>query len=180
VDAPAIRPVRSSDVPALAELARRTWSDAFGHSVGPDEETVELDETRSETYFRDALREQTILVAESNDVLLGYVQFGDVDIPEVEGRPGDQELHRVYVETALHGRGLGRRLVSAALDHPRLAEANRIYLQVWERNARAIWLYQSLGFRTVGTTSFTIGGGDVVEDLVMVLDRSGASGISRP
>jgi diamine N-acetyltransferase len=169
-----IRPATPSDVPALSDLAKRTWSDAFGYSVTPDEEAVELDETRSEAYFAGALRRSTILVAEADGVLLGYVQFGDVDIREVDARSGDQELHRIYVETELHGRGLGRSLMNTALQHPRLASASRIFLQVWERNERAVRLYESLGFRTVGTTTFTIGSGEVAEDLVMVLDRDRA------
>jgi ribosomal protein S18 acetylase RimI-like enzyme len=162
-------------VPQLSKLAKRTWSDAFGHSVSPDDETVELETRRSEAYFVNALREQTILVAEGRDGLLGYVQFGDVDIPEVDVRPGDQELHRIYVETGMHGRGLGRRLMDAALEHPRLANAGRIYLAVWEKNERAIRLYESLGFQNVGTTTFTIGSGEVAEDVVMLLDRSDAA-----
>ena len=56
----------------------------------------------------------------------------------------------------------------AALRHPRLAGASRIYLTVWERNERAIRLYESVGFQIVGTTTFTIGAGEVAEDLVMV------------
>ena len=170
MDASTIRPASLSDAPALSELAKRTWSDAFGGSVSPDDEAVELENTRSEPYFIDALRETTILVAEGDGALLGYVQFGDVDIPEVEARPGDQGLHRIYVETALQGRGLGRRLLNAALQHPRLADASRIYLTVWEKNERAFRLYESFGFRTVGTTTFTIGSGEVAEDLVMLLD----------
>jgi diamine N-acetyltransferase len=169
-----VRPATLGDVPALSELAKRTWSDAFGDSVSPDDETVVLEETRSETYFVDALREDTILVAERSDALVGYVQFGDVDIPEVEVRPGDQELHRIYVETELQGRGLGRRLMNAALEHPRLADASRIFLQVWERNEPARRLYEGLGFKTVGTTTFTIGSGEVAEDLIMLLDRRDA------
>jgi diamine N-acetyltransferase len=159
-------------VTALSELARRTWADSFGSSVSPDVASAALDETRSESYFVDALRRQTILVLEQNDTLLGYVQFGDVDIPEVEARPGDGELHRVYVETGLQGQGSGRRLVNAALDHPRLADADRVYLQVWEQNERAIRLYERLGFEVVGTTTFSIGG-TIAEDLVMVLNRRG-------
>jgi ribosomal protein S18 acetylase RimI-like enzyme len=93
-----------------------------------------------------------------------------VHIPEADIRPGDQELHRVYVDTALQGRGLGRRLMDAALCHPRLAAAGRVYLQVWERNPRAIGLYESLGFQTVGATTFRIGTGELAEDLVMLLD----------
>jgi len=163
-----------SDVPALSELAKRTWSDAFGHSVSPADEAVELERTRSEAYFSANLGEKTILVAEGNHALLGYVQFGDVDLAEVEVRPGDQELHRIYVDTEFQGQGLGRRLMSSALRHPMLADARRIYLQVWERNERAIRLYESLGFRTIGTTTFTIGSGEVAEDLVMLLDRDNA------
>jgi diamine N-acetyltransferase len=171
MDAPVIRPATVDDVPALADLARRTWSDTFGSSVGPQAEAAELERTRSPAYFIDALRRDTILVSERGDELLGYVQFGDVDTPGVDVRPGDQELHRIYVETGLHGQGLGRQLVNAALENPRLAHATRIYLTVWEKNERAIRLYESVGFRSVGTVTFAIGS-ERAEDLLMLLDRS--------
>ena len=167
---PTIRPATSDDVPALADLPKRTWSDAFGSSVSAEDEAAELGETRSVTYFEDALRRDTILVAET-DVLVGYVEFGDVNIPGLEARPGDRELRRIYVETERHGRGLGRRLMNTALRHPRLANARRIYLTVWEQNERALRLYERLGFRRVGTVTFTIGS-EVAEDLLMLLDRS--------
>lgn len=169
-----IRPATLSDVPALSELAKRTWSDAFGYSVSPEDEALELEERRSETYFTDALTERTILVAVRNNALEGYVEFGDVDIPKVEVRPGDQELHRMYVETELQGQGLGRRLMNAALQHPRLADASRIFLQVWEQNEHARRLYEGLGFQTVGTTTFETGSREVGEELVMLLDRTDA------
>jgi ribosomal protein S18 acetylase RimI-like enzyme len=174
MDAPTIRAATPFDVPALSELAKRTWSDAFGDSVGAEDRAVELARTRSEAYFLDALTESTILVAEDKSgALVGYVQFGDVDIPEVDVRPADQALHRLYVDTAWQGSGLGRMLTDAALAHPRLARVDRIYLTVWEQNERALRLYETFGFRTVGRTTFTIGVGEIAEDLVMVLDRVG-------
>jgi diamine N-acetyltransferase len=166
-----IRPADGDDVPALAELASRTWSDAFGDSVAPEELAVELEEKRSAAYFDAVLRTDTILVVESSGALIGYVQFGDVNIAELESLPGDQELHRLYVATDLQGKGVGRRLTEAALRQPRLAGASHVYLQVWEANERAILLYESLGFETVGRTTFTIGSGHVTEDLVMRLER---------
>jgi len=171
VAAPTIRPATQADVPALSELAQRTWSDAFGDSVSAEDRAVEVATTRSEEYFVEALAECTILVADEDGALVGYVQFGDVDIPEVDVRPGDQALRRLYVETARQGRGLGRMLTDAALGHPRLARAGRVYVTVWEQNDRALRLYEAFGFRAVGTTSFTIGAGEVAEDLVMRLDR---------
>lgn len=166
-----IRPVTEADLPPLADLARRTWLDAFGDSVSADDAAAEAEDTRSEEYFRAALRTDTILVAEADGQLVGYVKFGEVEIPEVDAEPGDGGLHRVYVETAQHGRGIGRELMHAALSHPRLQAAPRVYLQVWEENRTAVGLYESLGFRTVGTTRVTIGTNEVGEDLVMVLER---------
>jgi diamine N-acetyltransferase len=172
---PRIRAAEPGDVPALSALAKRTWADAFGDGVSADVEASELEEGRSEAYFAGASREKTILVAEENGVLLGYVEFGDVTIPEVQARPGDQSVHRLYVETALQGRGLGRALLEAALQHPRLANASRVFLDVWDENRRAVRLYESVGFQRVGTTRFTIGA-EVMEDAVMLLDKTGATG----
>ena len=167
-----IRPALPGDVPALSELAKRTWADAFGKPLTPEDLAAELEESRSEAYFTDALNETTILLAEQDGALRGYIQLGDVEIPEVEVRPGDQGLRRLYVDTEMQGRGLGRRLIDAALDHPRLASANRIFLTVWDQNEGAMRLYGSFGFKMVGTTSVRIADKEVGEDLVMVLEKT--------
>jgi ribosomal protein S18 acetylase RimI-like enzyme len=171
-EAAAIRPATPEDIPALSELARRTWSETFGHSVSADDAESYLEATRSPYRIDEALREEVILVADANGVLLGYVQFGPVTIPEIETGPADGGLHRLYVASEAQGWGLGRRLTEAALAHPALADARRIFLSVWERNEKAIHLYESLGFRTIGTTRFTIGDA-LAEDLVMVFVRAG-------
>jgi ribosomal protein S18 acetylase RimI-like enzyme len=171
VDSLTVRPAGSGDASELSDLARRTWSDAFGDGVSAKDEASELEERRSESYFAHALGTHTILVAELNGRLLAYVEFGEVSIPEVEALPGDQELHRLYVESTLQGRGLGRALMEAALEHPRLSVASRVFLQVWDENEKALRLYESFGFQTVGTTTFTVGS-EVMEDLIMLLDKT--------
>jgi ribosomal protein S18 acetylase RimI-like enzyme len=168
-----IRPAMSSDVAALSVLAKRSWADAFANGISSEDLAAELEDGRSEAYFADALArdDRMILIAETKGVLAGYAQFGDVEIPEVETRPGDQSIHRVYVDTELQGRGIGRRLSKAALEHPRLAHASRVFLQVWDENERAVGLYKSLGFKRIGTTQFTVGT-EVMEDDVYVLDKN--------
>jgi hypothetical protein len=98
-----IRPVEERDVPALSALAARTWADAFGHTVSREEQAAEVEQTRSEKYFRAAMDSDTILVCEDGGELVGYAQFGDVGIAEADAEPGDQELRRVYVETRAPG-----------------------------------------------------------------------------
>ncbi len=160
----AIRQAAPGDVPALSALATRTWLDAFGATVSAENAAAEAAEGRSEERFRQALTERTILVADDDGVLVGYVEFDD------------GELSRLYVETALQGRGIGRALLDAALAHPRLARAERVVLQVWDENTRAVRLYESVGFRRVGTTRFAIGS-EVVEDAVFELERSALRGV---
>jgi ribosomal protein S18 acetylase RimI-like enzyme len=165
-----IRLAVAADVPALAALAARTWLDAFGGSLAPEHAAAEAETGRSEARFAAALQERTILVAEADGALVGYVELGEVDIPEADAGPEDAELHRLYVDTPVQGRGIGRALLDAALAHPRLATAPRVFLQVWEENERAVRLYERAGFRRVGSTRFTIGS-EVVEDAVLVLER---------
>jgi len=172
-----IRPMTAADVRPLSALARRSWADAFGEGISREGLAVELESSRSEGYFTAALKDErkTVLVAEDAGTLLGYVQFGEVDIPEVAPAPDDAALHRVYVDTTAQGRGIGRRLTEAALAHPRLARASRIFLQVWEANERAVRLYESVGFRRIGTTRFTIGD-EPMEDALYVRERGDGSG----
>jgi ribosomal protein S18 acetylase RimI-like enzyme len=166
-----IRRAARTDVAALADLASRTWEDEFGSSLDPDDLAVELQTRRSPEYFQAALQQTTVLVADDGGRLVGYVQFGPVDIPEVNAREGDRQLRRLYVDRVAQGRGLGRRLIKAALAHPELAAAGRVYLSVWEENDRALRLYESVGFRRVGMTTYSIGDKLIGDDLVLCLDR---------
>jgi len=165
-----IRPATTDDVDELGELAARTWMDTFGAGLAAEDAASEIEERRSARYFADALERTTLLVAEQEGGLVGYVQLGDVTFPEIAAQPEDGAIHRVYVATPLQGRGIGRALTEAALAHRRLVDAPRVYLSVWEKNERAIGLYRSFGFLPIGTTRFTVGS-EVLEDLVMVLDR---------
>jgi putative acetyltransferase len=48
------------------------------------------------------------------------------------------------------GRGGGRALLDAVLEHARLAGAHKVDLEVWTDNARAIALYATAGFEVEG------------------------------
>jgi ribosomal protein S18 acetylase RimI-like enzyme len=141
-----IRPVRESDIPALAELAERVFRDEFSAHFTPAQMDATVARSRSQQYFRQALEHETILVMYEDDRLVGYAQFGPADAPGLKVGPDDHYLHRLYVDTRLQGRGLGRTLLQAALDDAHMAAAPRIHLRVWHGNQRAIKLYEKFGF----------------------------------
>jgi ribosomal protein S18 acetylase RimI-like enzyme len=153
-----IRPVRQSEIGALADLAARTYAHAFGDEYTPEQLRREMETNRSVAYFEGALkRGNLILVDVERGRLRGYTKIGGDIFPEFEPQPGDHFLTRLYVDPDCQGQGIGRALLEAALAHPRMAEAKRVYLQVRSTNARALKLYRAAGFEIVGNTRLGVG-----------------------
>jgi RimJ/RimL family protein N-acetyltransferase len=78
----------------------------------------------------------------------------------------------IGIERSYRGRGLGRRLMTAAIDFARGQRTlSWIDLHVFVGNEPALGLYRSLGFREVGTIidRFRVDG-EVIDDVVMTLN----------
>jgi putative acetyltransferase len=56
----------------------------------------------------------------------------------------------MWIVAAARGRGGGRALLAAALDHARAGPLHKVELEVWPANARAIALYARAGFAVEG------------------------------
>ena len=81
-----IRSAQPKDIPQLAKLAQKTYSETFGHTMSIEELQKAL-EQRSEKYFLSIIDEDTVLIAEHDEQLVGFIQFGKVtndSIPETE------------------------------------------------------------------------------------------------
>jgi ribosomal protein S18 acetylase RimI-like enzyme len=174
-----IRQPDSNDVPSLAALARKTYAAAFGDSFTESDLAAHLQVRLSDTYFRGAIEEDVFFVAESGASLVGFVQFGDLRADGFPTEPGDQELRRIYVLADLHNKGIGTRLLHAALAHPRMAGASRVYLDVWERNDAARRLYERYGFEVVGSRPLVTASG-IASDADLVMVRSRPTDTKRP
>ncbi len=166
-----IREVELSNIPALSALARKTYTETFGHTFTPSDLALYLENTRSEAYFRRAIADDTILVALDGDVLIGYVQICDVTLPAQAATVNDQQLNALYVRADYQGKGIGKRLMDTALTHLRLQNAENIYLDVWDQNIKALNLYERYGFEIIGKTPVMVGSRLIGSDLVMVRRR---------
>ncbi len=60
------------------------------------------------------------------------------------------ELENIAVLPEFRRHGLGHQLLSALLEHARLQEAERIFLEVRESNLAAVRLYEAAGFEQLG------------------------------
>jgi len=164
-----IRTAEKSDARALSELATETYVEAFGHSFSAADLAAELAANVSYACFERYLAEDTILIAQAADRMVGFVQFGVPSLPVEGASAEDRELRRLYVHPSCQRRGIGTRLMDAAFAHPRLKAARNVYLDVWERNDGAQALYRRYGFDVVGTRRFEVASGIPADlDLIMV------------
>ena len=79
------------------------------------------------------------------------------DGTRIVGHAGVQETHApgvlamfVAIVAEGRGRGGGRELLGAIIDHARASGAHKLELEVWPDNAPAIALYESAGFEVEG------------------------------
>lgn len=147
------------DCAAIAVCAAKIFVDTFGHLYTPENLQHHLLEKFSAEFFTRALEAgNTILLLKQANQLIGYAKVGPLHLPVKAPIPkGAQEIHRVYIEKAFQGRGLGKALMLQILSLPRVATAAAVYLGVWEENIRAQALYAQYGFRPVGHYLYHVG-----------------------
>lgn len=158
----------TDDAAALSRLASDTFEETFGGLYRRED----LERHLVETFGPDVVKAQ--LTSDEVDIrlgfagqrMIGYAALGPVRLP-YEG-PADKtlELYRLYVRTSEQGVGVGRILFNWVLTRARERGASELCLGVWEHNDRAIAMYESRGFETVGKHTYTVGHHEDI-DLIM-------------
>ena len=152
---------------ALRAMARRCFSDTWGHGYGydPAQFAAFVDETfRADGPMAGDLTDPAIRwrVAFHGDEPVGYAKLTPLRAPAPQPLPGALELQHLYVLAEWQGRGVAARLTAWALATAAAAGAPELYLTVNERNERAKRFYRRYGFVHVGQCTFVIG--DHVDD----------------
>jgi GNAT superfamily N-acetyltransferase len=136
------------DAPAVSDIRVRSWQAAYAGLVPQDyldAMSVTADTARRRQLFTAADRVADNLVAESGEQLVGWASVGpcrDADVPLSAG-----EVWAMYAPPEQWGRGVGRALMTAALDRLRSQRRQPVYLKVLVGNDRARRFYERAGFR---------------------------------
>ena len=87
----------------------------------------------------------------------GYALAGPSGLPHADVRPGDGELKRLYVDSALQNSGWGGRLVREALAWLERDGPRTLWISVWSENFGAQRFYARHGFAKAGEYEFPVG-----------------------
>lgn len=153
-----IRPVRAEDAEAVNRIRRQPGVMEF--TMGMPSERI----AQNREFIERLGPDDHVLVAEVDGRVVGMA-----GLHVGRGRQRHAASLGIMVDEALHGRGIGRALMEALLD---LADNHlglvRVELEVFADNARAIHLYETLGFRTEGRKrKAVLRRGEFIDVLVM-------------
>ena len=148
------------DAPALAELARSSFVDAFGHIYSDADLSAFLTQTKSEAAIAAKIGDprQMLRIAERGGEMIGYCCLGldygfDFDLGERKG----VELGQLYLRGNVTGSGIGEAFVHWAIGEARLLDYDMMVLSVWQQNFGAQRFYRRFGFERIADTTFRVG-----------------------
>jgi diamine N-acetyltransferase len=160
VDPVVVRAGEDGDAAALAAFG----ADSFRATYEADVPAEALDAFVGRT-FGEAIQAAELadpacrfLVAEDAAGLAGYLLLRDGAPPPKVSADRPLLLDRFYVAPAAQGRGTGGALLRRAIDDAQAAGHDLLWLSVWERNVRAIAVYERWGFVPVGEITFDLAG----------------------
>ena len=165
-----IKKASINDVNQLQKIARQTFFETFSAANSIDnmkrylEEgfsleklTSELNNKSSEFYF-----------ATIDKKVIGYLKlnFGQSQTELKDDKA--LEIERIYVLKEFHGKNVGQLLYEKAMQTAKQADADYVWLGVWEENPRAITFYKKNGFVEFDKHIFHLGD-DEQTDIMMKL-----------
>jgi ribosomal protein S18 acetylase RimI-like enzyme len=168
--APLVAAATDRDAAPLAELAARTFFEAFAADNDPDDMRQHLEKTYTPERHLEEIRNpaiDTLLMRIGGGAPVAYAQFRSGTASDGVPADGSVELWRFYVDQPWHGRGLAQVLMAAAKARARERGASRLWLGVWERNARAQAFYAKHGFRKVGQQIYVVGSDPQTDDVLL-------------
>ncbi|MBN1319568.1 MAG: GNAT family N-acetyltransferase [Thermoleophilia bacterium] len=147
-----IRIATPVDAEVLADLGARTLRDTFG----PDKTEAQADYVA--LTFRPDVKsgalddpDAVFLVAEVEGTAVAYARLRFNYSPDPVGGAAPMEIARFYADAPWVGRGVGTVLMESCLALAAEKGRDVVWLDVWERNHRAVSFYEKWGFEVVGS-----------------------------
>lgn len=159
IDAITIRRATPADTDRARDLTMRTFAETFAHLYPPDDLAAFFRDTYARAKFQQLLASEVhaLWLLERDGQAIGHALAGPCNLPHDEVRPGDGEIHRLYILRAHHNGSWGGRLMQTALEWLERDGPRTLWIGVWSENLGAQRFYGRYGFEKVGAYLFAVG-----------------------
>ncbi len=156
-----VRQLLKEDLRQVRELALQIFPITYEEIVVPEQidYMMELFYT-PENLLQQFESGQVFLIIYAEDKASGYASYTPLN------QQGEFKLNKIYVDTRLQGKGLGRVLINDVIYRVRNAGGKSLQLNV-NRFNKAVGFYKSMGFVLKKEELLDIGRGYFMDDYVM-------------
>ena len=158
---PEISIISEKEIDTIITLANSIWPATYKTILTAEQITYMLELFYSTDSLKDQLKNQhhRFIVAKCNDEAVGFASYSQT-------KPGIHKLHKLYVEQALQGQGIGKFMIGYIISELKTTGAEALVLNVNRQNP-AIRFYEKAGFQIVSEEDIDIGNGYFMNDYVM-------------
>ena len=163
-----VRACRRDDVPALAALGRAAFLETYAGTADTDDLARHVEDYFSEAAIAKEIVRESVryFMAESGEVCAGMIKLRLGSRQELVPEGESREVQQLYVSADYQRKGVGRRLMDAAVAHSQEAAASGLFLSVWSQANWAIAFYEDYGFRALGDVPFRLGSTEYIDRLM--------------
>jgi ribosomal protein S18 acetylase RimI-like enzyme len=166
-----IRQAGPPDTDTIVSLSRTTFRETYGSQNTQENMDIHLDEHFNLGKIRQELTDPVfrfyLSFLEGKPV--GFMKLRSDRQPRGVAQDRCLEIQRIYVLQEFQGASIGSELMKMAKDIARREGFSVVWLQVWQKNDRAIHFYQKSGFVIYETSTFLLGR-ELQQDYLMRFD----------
>lgn len=147
------------DLRLLQEISIETYNDTFKDQNTPENMKVYLDKAFNTKQLETEISTLSteFFMIYSHEEPAGYLKVNINDAQSEEMGEEFLEIERIYVRHKFHRKGLGKHLMSKAVELASEQNKTKIWLGVWEKNEKAKDFYRKHGFVQTGAHAFYMG-----------------------
>jgi len=166
-----IRLALPEDAALIAKLASETFMETYGEMNTPENMGIYLETQFSVSKILAELSNHNarFYLVYVNEIPAAFTKLRQDRTPKNLENGLFLEIQRIYVLKEFQGLRIGKTLIEMVKQLAKAEGCKAIWLQVWQKNNKAIRFYQKAGFNVYETASFTLGN-DVQQDFLMRYD----------
>ncbi len=154
-----VRPAGIQHAALLAQFGRETFLLAFEGQIAQSDLVAFADKRfgREQQQAELADPDTVFFIAHAGSEFAGYAKLTNGTAPPDLNASNPIELERLYLSSTWFGKGVARALMDACIAKAREQLHDLMWLDVWDRNARAQAFYRTVGFSLIGERPYVVG-----------------------
>lgn len=157
-----VKAATTTDITTIQELADKIWRPTYAAILTPEQITYMMDMMYSTPSLQEQLTEKGhhYLILSDDQLPIGYAAYSTTSATQIF------KLHKIYLDPAQQGKGIGKFLLNAVADHVKAAGGTILELDV-NRYNKALQFYEKQGFSITGEKDTDIGQGYMMNDYIL-------------